>query len=169
MLLFSVKLEWLPGFGFETVGAGHAGLARAADIARHLVLPAATLALFYMAVYARMTRTAMLEVAQMDFIKTARAKGLSPRRIQRRHILRNALLPVITLAGIQASSMVGGTVLIETVFAWPGIGRLMFDALVQRDYNLLLGTFLITAALAVAFNIITDLLYTLADPRIELQ
>ena len=122
-----------------------------------------------MAVYARMTRTAMLEVAQMDFIKTARAKGLSPRRIQRRHILRNALLPVITLAGIQASSMVGGTVLIETVFAWPGIGRLMFDALVQRDYNLLLGTFLITAALAVAFNIITDLLYTLADPRIELQ
>ena len=169
MLLFSVKLEWLPGFGFETVGAGHAGLARAADIARHLVLPAATLALFYMAVYARMTRTAMLEVAQMDFIKTARAKGLSPRRIQRRHILRNALLPVITLAGIQAGSMVGGTVLIETVFAWPGIGRLMFDALVQRDYNLLLGTFLITAALAVAFNIITDLLYTLADPRIELQ
>ena len=133
------------------------------------MLPAATLALFYMAVYARMTRTAMLEVAQMDFIKTARAKGLSPRRIQRRHILRNALLPVITLAGIQAGSMVGGTVLIETVFAWPGIGRLMFDALVQRDYNLLLGTFLITAALAVAFNIITDLLYTLADPRIELQ
>ena len=169
VLLFSVKLEWLPGFGFETVGAGYSGLARAADIARHLALPAATLALFYMAVYARMTRTSMLEVAQMDFIKTARAKGLSPRRIQRHHILRNALLPVITLAGIQAGSMVGGTVLIETVFAWPGIGRLMFDALVQRDYNLLLGTFLITAALAVAFNIITDLLYTLADPRIELQ
>ncbi|WP_447920643.1 ABC transporter permease [Achromobacter aegrifaciens] len=169
VLLFSVKLEWLPGFGFETVGAGYTGLARAADIARHLALPAATLALFYMAVYARMTRTSMLEVAQMDFIKTARAKGLSPRRIQRHHILRNALLPVITLAGIQAGSMVGGTVLIETVFAWPGIGRLMFDALVQRDYNLLLGTFLITAALAVAFNIVTDLLYTLADPRIELQ
>ncbi|MBO1015726.1 ABC transporter permease [Achromobacter sp. SD115] len=169
VLLFSVKLEWLPGFGFETVGAGYSGLARAADIARHLALPAATLALFYMAVYARMTRTSMLEVAQMDFVKTARAKGLSPRRIQRHHILRNALLPVITLAGIQAGSMVGGTVLIETVFAWPGIGRLMFDALVQRDYNLLLGTFLITAALAVAFNIVTDLLYTLADPRIELQ
>ncbi|QKH37976.1 ABC transporter permease [Achromobacter pestifer] len=169
VLLFSVKLEWLPGFGFETVGAGYSGLARAVDIARHLALPAATLALFYMAVYARMTRTSMLEVAQMDFIKTARAKGLSPRRIQRHHILRNALLPVITLAGIQAGSMVGGTVLIETVFAWPGIGRLMFDALVQRDYNLLLGTFLITAALAVAFNIVTDLLYTLADPRIELQ
>ena len=169
VLLFSVKLEWLPGFGFETVGARYSGLARAADIARHLALPAATLALFYMAVYARMTRTSMLEVAQMDFVKTARAKGLSPRRIQRHHILRNALLPVITLAGIQAGSMVGGTVLIETVFAWPGIGRLMFDALVQRDYNLLLGTFLITAALAVAFNIVTDLLYTLADPRIELQ
>lgn len=169
VLLFSVKLEWFPGLGYETVGSGFTGLRRAADIANHLVLPAATLALFYMTVYARMTRTSMLEVAQMDFIKTARAKGVHPRRIQRRHILRNALLPVITLAGIQAGAMVGGAVLAETVFAWPGIGRLMFDALVQRDYNLLLGTFLVTAALAVAFNVVTDFLYTLADPRIELQ
>ncbi len=169
VLLFSVKLDWLPGFGYETVGAGLTGFGRALDIAKHLVLPAGTLALFYMAVYARMTRSSMLEVAQMDFIKTARAKGLHPRRILRQHILRNALLPVITLAGIQAGAMIGGAVLIETVFAWPGIGRLMFDALVQRDYNLLLGTFLVAAALAVAFNVVTDMLYTMADPRIELQ
>ena len=110
----------------------------------------------------------MLEVAQMDFIKTARAKGVPPGRIQRKHILRNALLPVVTLAGIQAGGMIGGAVLTETVFAWPGIGRLMFDALLQRDYNLLLGCFLVTAALAVLFNLLTDLVYTLVDPRIEM-
>ena len=168
VLLFSIKLGWLPAFGYITVGSGMTGFALAMDIASHLVLPAATLALFYMAVYARMTRASMLEVAQMDFVKTARAKGVKPGRIQRAHILRNALLPVITLAGIQAGGMIGGAVLTETVFAWPGIGRLMFDALLQRDYNLLLGCFLVTAAMAVLFNLITDLAYTLVDPRIEL-
>ncbi|MBP6900450.1 MAG: ABC transporter permease [Burkholderiaceae bacterium] len=169
VLLFTVKLDWLPGFGFMTVGAGLQGWALVVDIARHLLMPALTLALFYMAVYARMTRAAMLEVAQMDFIKTARAKGVSPGRIQRQHVLRNALLPVVTLAGIQAGGMIGGAVLTETVFAWPGIGRLMFDALLQRDYNLLLGCFLVTAAMAVLFNLLTDLVYTLVDPRIELS
>ena len=169
VLVFTVQLAWLPGFGFMTVGAGLSGMALALDIARHLVLPALTLALFYMAVYARMTRAAMLEVAQMDFIKTARAKGVRPGRILRSHVLRNALLPVVTLAGIQAGGMIGGAVLTETVFAWPGIGRLMFDALLQRDYSLLLGAFLVTAAMAVLFNLITDLVYTLVDPRIELS
>ncbi|HEY9064010.1 MAG TPA: ABC transporter permease [Burkholderiaceae bacterium] len=168
VLVFTVQLAWLPGFGFSTVGAGLSGWALAGDIAQHLVLPALTLALFYMAVYARMTRAAMLEVAQMDFVKTARAKGVRPGRILRSHVLRNALLPVITLAGIQAGGMIGGAVLTETVFAWPGIGRLMFDALLQRDYSLLLGTFLVTAAMAVLFNLLTDLVYTLVDPRIEL-
>jgi peptide/nickel transport system permease protein len=108
-------------------------------------------------------------VANQDFVKTARAKGLSPGRVLRAHVLRNALLPVVTLAGLQAGAMVGGAVLIEMVFAWPGIGRLLFEALVQRDYSLLLGTFLVTAALAVSFNIITDLVYTMVDPRIELS
>jgi len=168
VLVFTVQLDWLPGFGFMTVGAGLNGFALAMDIAKHLLMPALVLALFYMAVYARMTRAAMLEVIQMDFIKTARAKGLKPHRILRAHVLRNALLPVVTLAGIQAGSMIGGAVLTETVFAWPGIGRLMFDALLQRDYSLLLGSFLITAAMAVLFNLITDLVYTIVDPRIEL-
>ena len=168
VLVFTVQLEWLPGFGLMTVGSGHAGFALVLDVAKHLVLPALTLALFYMAVYARMTRAAMLEVAQMDFVKTARAKGVKPGRILRAHVLRNALLPVVTLAGIQAGGMIGGAVLTETVFAWPGIGRLMFDALLQRDYSLLLGSFLVTAAMAVLFNLITDLVYTLVDPRIEL-
>ncbi|UST55960.1 ABC transporter permease (plasmid) [Comamonadaceae bacterium OTU4NAUVB1] len=169
VLIFTVQMDLLPAFGFFTVGADLRGLDKVLDIGRHLILPAVTLALFYMAVYARMTRAAMLEVAQMDFVKTARAKGVSPGRIQRRHVLRNALLPVVTLAGIQAGGMIGGAVLTETVFAWPGIGRLMFDALLQRDYNLLLGCFLFTAAMAVLFNLITDFVYTLVDPRIELS
>jgi peptide/nickel transport system permease protein len=168
VLFFSIKLNWLPGFGYLTVGTDLHGLAHAWDVFLHLLLPSLTLALFHMAVYARMTRASMLEAAQMDFVKTARAKGLTPRRIQNAHILRNALLPVVTLAGIQAGGMIGGAVLTETVFAWPGIGRLMFDALLQRDYTLLLGCFLVTSAMAVAFNLITDLVYTLVDPRIEL-
>lgn len=169
VLVFTVQLDWLPAFGFFTVGADLHGMAKVIDIGQHLLLPALTLALFYMAVYARMTRASMLEVAQMDFVKTARAKGVHPSRIQRKHILRNALLPVVTLAGIQAGGMIGGAVLTETVFAWPGIGRLMFDALMQRDYNLLLGCFLFTAAMAVLFNLITDFVYTVVDPRIELS
>jgi peptide/nickel transport system permease protein len=169
VLLFSVHLGWLPGFGFETVGQDNTGFDHYLDIARHLVLPVATLASFYTAIYARMTRTSMLDVNQMDFIKTARATGLTPRRILTHHVLRNALLPVLTLAGIQAGAIIGGTVLTETVFAWPGIGRLMFDALLARDYNLLLGAFLFTSALAVFFNILTDIAYTIVDPRIQLK
>ena len=167
VLMFSVHFNWLPGFGYETVGAGYTGFERALDILRHLVLPAMTLGLFFMAVYVRMTRASMLEVNQLDFVKTAKAKGLKPAVIQRRHVLRNALLPVVTLAGLQAGQLVSGAVLIETVFAWPGIGRLMFDALSQRDYNLLLGVFMVSAAMVLFFNLITDILYRLVDPRIK--
>ncbi|KPQ20974.1 ABC transporter permease [Halomonas sp. HL-93] len=167
VVLFSVYLGWLPAYGLYTVGAGHTGLALVIDIAKHLVLPATTLALFFMAIYTRMTRTSMLEASQQDYVKTARAKGLKPSIIQRRHVLRNALLPIITLAGLQAGQMVGGAILTETVFAWPGIGRLMYEALQQRDYSLLLGIFFFSAALVIVFNIITDLVYSLADPRIK--
>ena len=169
VLVFAVWLPWLPAFGYQTVGGGFEGWAKVLDIGRHMILPTLVLAMFYMAIYARMTRASMLEVASQDFVKTARAKGLPPGRILRAHVLRNALLPVVTLAGLQAGAMVGGAVLIETVFAWPGIGRLLFDALAQRDYSLLLGTFLVTAALAVLFNVITDVVYTVVDPRIELS
>ena len=166
VLVFSVWLEWLPGFGMGTVGADLTGLAAAADTARHLVLPALTLGLFYTAVYARLTRASVLEVADQDFVRTARAKGVPEGRIQRRHILRNALLPVATFAGLQAGQLVGGSILVETVFAWPGIGRLAFDALLARDYQLLLGVFLCTAALVLLFNLLTDLLYLAIDPRV---
>ncbi len=167
VMLFSVELNWLPGFGYETPGADLAGFARAIDIAKHLVMPALTLGLFFMAVYMRMTRASMLEVSRLDFVRTARAKGLGGRIITFRHILRNALLPVVTLAGLQAGQLVSGAVLIETVFAWPGIGRLMFEALQQRDYNLLLGIFIVSAAVVLLFNLATDLLYRLIDPRIR--
>ncbi|KIN63597.1 Binding-protein-dependent transport systems inner membrane component [Sulfitobacter noctilucicola] len=167
-LVFSVFLGWLPGFGYETIGANYTGFERVLDIGKHLILPAGTLGLFFTAIYMRMTRASMLEVSRLDFVKTARAKGLRNSLIQRRHILRNALLPVITLAGLQAGQIVGGAVLTETVFAWPGIGRLMFEAINQRDYNVILGVFFISAAMVLLFNLITDILYSIVDPRIRL-
>ncbi|GGH20680.1 ABC transporter permease [Alsobacter metallidurans] len=166
-IVFALKLGWVPNVGYETIGAHYTGLARALDIASHLVLPALTLGLFFTALYARMMRASMLEIAGADFIKTARAKGLRPSVITRRHIARNAILPIVTLAGLQAGQLVGGAVLTETVFAWPGIGRLMFEALVQRDYAVLLGVFFVCSAMVVLFNIVTDLVYRVADPRIE--
>ena len=169
VLVFSVWLDWLPSFGMKTVGADLTGGAAVLDTARYLVLPGLTLGLFYMAVYARLTRAAMLEVASQDFVRTARAKGVPEGGVQRRHVLRNALLPVITVAGIQAGQLIGGAILVETVFAWPGIGRLAFDALLARDYQILLGVFLATSVLVLVFNLITDLLYAWIDPRVEVM
>jgi len=168
ILLFSVTLDWLPSFGYETVGANYTGLAHVLDVGAHLILPATTIGLFFMATYARMTRASMLQVNRLDFIKTARAKGLANRLIQRRHVLRNAILPVVSLAGVHSGTLVGGAVLTETVFAWPGIGRLMYEALIQRDYNLLLGVFVVCSAMVLIFNLITDLVYRVIDPRIEI-
>jgi len=167
VLVFSVWLDWLPSFGMNTVGADLHGWAAVADTVPYLVLPALTLGLFYMAIYARLTRATMLEVASQDFVRTARAKGVPEGRILRRHILRNALLPVITYAGIQAGQLIGGSILVETVFAWPGVGRLALDALLARDYQLLLGVFLCTSVLTVVFNLVTDLIYVWVDPRVE--
>ena len=167
MLLFSLRLDWLPPFGMESVGAGYTGLGARLG---HRPAPGAagvTLGLFFTAIYTRLTRASMLEVASLDFVKTARAKGVPAAQIMRRHVLRNALLPVFTFAGIQAGQLLGGAVLTETVFAWPGIGRLMFDALLQRDYPVLLGVFLVTSVMVVLVNLLTDLLYRFVDPRIE--
>lgn len=169
IVLFSVKLGWLPSYGMSTVGADLVGWRAWLDTARHLLMPAATLGLFYVAVYTRVTRAAAMEVMDQDFVKTAHAKGVPESRIWRRHILRNAILPVITFVSLQAGHILGGSVLVETVFAWPGIGRLAFDALFQRDYNLLLAVFFVSSVMVVVFNLVADLLYSLADPRIELQ
>lgn len=169
VLLFSVTLNWLPAFGMYTVGASLSGPAIWLDVGAHLVLPALTLALFHIAVYARMTRASMLEVRDQDFVRTARAKGISEKQVVRRHILRNALLPILTIAGVKAGYLIGGSIVVETVFAWPGIGRVAFDAVLQRDYNVLLGVFFLTSAMVIVVNIITDILYTFVDPRIELS
>jgi peptide/nickel transport system permease protein len=168
VLVFAVWLAWLPPFGIETMGADYTGLARLGDVAQHMILPGVTLALYFLASYARLTRAAMIEVATLDFVKTARAKGLSERQVARRHILRNALLPLITYAGLQASILVGGSVLVENVFSWPGIGTLAFEAVQGRDNPLLLGIFIVTAILVCLFNLITDIAYSIADPRVEL-
>lgn len=167
VLLFSVTLDWLPAFGMATVGANLEGIAYVMDIAHHLVLPASALGLFYIALYTRLTRASLLEIGNQDFIRTARAKGVGEARILWVHQLRNAVLPIITMAGLQAGHLVGGAVVVETVFAWPGIGRLAFDALLQRDYNLLLGIFFVTASMVVIFNLITDVVYGIVDPRID--
>jgi len=168
MLLFAVWLGWLPPFGIETMGADYTGLARVADVSVHILLPGTTLALYFMASYARLTRTAMIEVADQDFVKTARAKGIREGQVARRHILRNALIPLITYAGLQASILVGGNVLVENVFSWPGVGTLAYEAVASRDNPLLLGIFIVTAVLVSLFNLITDIAYSIADPRVEL-
>jgi peptide/nickel transport system permease protein len=168
VLVFGVWLAWLPPFGIETMGADYTGLARFFDVAQHIILPGMTLALYFLASYARLTRASMLEVADQDFVKTARAKGLSERQVARRHILRNALIPLITYAGLQASILVGGSVLVENVFAWPGIGTLASEAVKARDNPVLLGIFIVTAILVCLFNLVTDIAYSLADPRVEL-
>lgn len=165
VLLFAVRLGWLPAFGTGSLPSSAPLPARLVDGAVHLVLPALTLGLFFTAIYSRLTRAAMLEVAGLDFVKTARAKGISERRVLTHHVLRNALIPVVTYAGLQTSALVGGTVLVETVYSWPGIGRLAYEALIARDNNLLLGIFVFTSALVVLFNLFTDLLTVMLDPR----
>ncbi len=169
ILLFAVVVNWLPPVGYETIGAEYTGFTHILDVAHHLILPVLTLGLFYMAIYARLARASILEVMRMEYVTTARAKGLREGRVVAAHILRNAILPVISMAGFQAGHLVGGTVIIETIFAWPGIGRLAFEAVLGRDYTLLLGVFLMTSVMVVLFNLITDLIYSLVDPRIEVQ
>jgi peptide/nickel transport system permease protein len=168
MLVFAVWLNWLPPFGIETMGADYTGLARLGDVGLHILLPGMTLAFYFMASYARLTRTAMIEVADQDFVKTARAKGIREGQVARRHILRNALIPLITYAGLQASILVGGNVLVENVFSWPGVGTLAYEAVSSRDNPLLLGIFIVTAVLVSLFNLVTDIAYSIADPRVEL-
>jgi peptide/nickel transport system permease protein len=168
ILLFSIKLDWLPTTGMEDVVAFKEGWARVLDIAHHLILPTVTLALFYMALYTRMMRAAMLDQRGMDYVVTARSKGLAERAITYRHVLRNAVLPVVTMAGVQVGSLLGGSVVVESVFAWPGLGQLAFQSLFARDFNLLLGIFFLSACLVVVVNLVVDLIYLALDPRIKM-
>lgn len=166
IVFFSIQLGILPSGGMRDIRAETTGIAGVLEVARHLVLPAATMALFYVAIYTRLMRASMLEVYTLDFITTARAKGLAEGSIAWRHAARNALLPVVTLAGLQFGHLLGGSVLVETVFGWPGLGRLVFDSLLQRDLNLLLGILFVSSVVVVLANLAADLAYGFLDPRI---
>jgi peptide/nickel transport system permease protein len=166
IVLFGVKLGWFPTGGMVTIGAGYHGISYFLDVAHHMVLPVVTLSLFHTAFYARLMRSSMLEVFGQDFVTTARAKGLSETRVAYRHVLRNALLPVVTVLGLQIANLLGGSVLVETVFGWPGLGRLAFDSVLSRDVNLLLGILLLSSVLVIATNIAVDATYRWLDPRI---
>ncbi len=166
IVVFSIYLQWLPAGGFEDITVARTGLARTLDIASHLVLPTLTLALFYMAIYLRIMRGSMLEVLTLDFVRTARAKGMDETRVVVRHVLRNALLPMVTLIGLQAGTMLGGSVVVESVFSLPGLGRLAYESVIQRDLNTLLGIVFVSALLVITVNFIVDLLYARLDPRI---
>ena len=166
IVLFSVHFGWLPSNGSMTVGVNLTGLDFVLDRARHLVLPAFALASFFIAVYARLTRAAMLEVQRQDFMRTAKAKGLHPLVVQLRHALRNALIPVTTVAGMHLGNLLGGAVVVETVFGWPGMGRLALEAVLARDFSVLLGVLLLSSFLVILANMLIDLLHAWLDPRI---
>lgn len=167
IVVFSVTLGWLPSGGTATIGADLRGLDWLLDRARYLVLPALTMAAFYVAIFARLTRAAFLEVSRLDFIRTAHAKGLHPWRVTMRHVLRNALIPVTTVAGLHLGAMLGGAVVIESVFGWPGLGRLAFESVMARDHIVLLGILLMSSLLVIAANLAVDLLQLLLDPRVD--
>ncbi|UXR94313.1 ABC transporter permease [Agrobacterium tumefaciens] len=165
-IVFAVQLRWLPTSGIETIASGKHGFARALDIARHLVLPVASLGLIYLALFLRVMRTAMAAVWPLDFVLFAKAKGLSRRRIVLRHVARNAALPLVTVLGLQAATMLGGSVVIESVFAIPGFGRLAQEAVSGRDTPLLMGIILTSAVFVILINLVVDILYAVFDPRI---
>ena len=169
MVIFSINLDWFPATGMEDIIKFYTGWERLLDIAHHLILPSITLSLFYLALYTRLMRASVLEQHGMDYVVTARAKGASENRITFKHILKNAILPVITMAGFQVGALLGGSVVVEAVFGWPGLGQLAFQTLFARDINLLLGIFFLSACLVVVVNLLVDLVYTFLDPRIELD
>jgi peptide/nickel transport system permease protein len=167
ILTFAVIVPLVPTGGFHNVARAATGLRYALDVAHHLILPAFTLSLIYLALYTRLSRASMLEVMGSDYVRTARAKGLPERVVLFKHALRNALLPIVTIAGLQMSAMLAGAVLVETVFTWPGMGLLAFESILRRDNQLILGILLMSAVLVIIGNLLTDLLYRLIDPRIR--
>jgi peptide/nickel transport system permease protein len=162
-LLFAVHLGWLPSAGMYSA-QGDGGLG---DLARHLALPAFTIAIGSIAGWSRYVRSSTIEVLEQDYVRTARAKGLDEQRVVAGHVLRNALIPFVTVVGIDVPLYLTGAVLVETVFSWPGMGRLFYDALTVRDYPVLMGILILGAVLIVLGNLIADLLYGVLDPRIS--
>ncbi len=183
MLIFSLHLGWLPLSGRLSVGVDLEIITNfyildavltnnwtaLKDAVWHIIMPAVTLSTIPMAIVARMTRSSMLEVLRQDYIKTAKAKGLSRFVVTFKHALRNALIPVVTTIGLQFGVALGGAILTETIFAWPGVGKWMFDAVMKRDYMVIQGGTLFIAALFVVINLVVDMLYAVINPRISVQ
>lgn len=168
ILLFSVKLGWLPVGGIKTIAAFYTGWDHVWDVARHLMMPTAALSLIYLAFYMRLMRASVIEVADQEYVRTARAKGAGETRLMIHHIMRNALLPVVTLLGLQFSTVLGGSIVVETIFTLPGLGQLAYQSVIQRDLNILMGIVFLCSAIVVIVNFLTDLLYARLDSRIEL-
>jgi len=183
MLIFSLNLGWFPMSGRLSIGIDLETItnfyildalltknwAALKDVLWHITLPAFTLSTIPLAIVARMTRSSMLEVLRQDYIKTAKAKGLSPWIVVMKHALRNALIPVITVIGLMFGILLAGAILTETIFAWPGVGKWLYDAVLQRDYMVIQGGTLFVAAIFVIINVIVDVLYALINPKISVQ
>lgn len=167
IVLFGVHLEWLPIGGIRDVSAGLSGWRAGWDVLAHLALPVLTLSIYYVAVYARLARASMIETLAEDYIRTARAKGAREARVIFGHALRNAVLPVLTMLGVQSSALLGGSIVVETVFAWPGLGQLSFEAIKSRDIPVLLAVLLLSAVLVVLSNLLVDLAQAWLDPRVR--
>ena len=163
MLLFAVNLKWLPTSGMQSFNTD---LSPFLDTLRHMILPSLTLILVRIPIYLKLARSSIVEVAQEDFINTARAIGYSERVVYRRHALRNALLPTVTQVGMSISSLFSGALLTETVFSWPGMGRMVYEAISSRDYPVIMGGFLVSAIMVVIGSFITDIIYMYLDPRV---
>lgn len=160
--LFATTLGWLPTSGYRPLLGDPAGWLQ------HIVLPGATVGLVAAAIMTRYVRSAVLDVVAAGYVRFARSKGLAPHVVTSRHIVRNALVPILTITGIQLATILGGVIVVEVVFAWPGLGRLVFNAVAARDYPVIQGAVLLIAALFLLINLIVDLLYAVVDPRIRL-
>lgn len=168
LITLSLRLPLFPAQGMQSLREPLTGMAYWMDLLHHLVLPAFALGLSYLAINTRFTRASMIEVMSEDYIRSARAKGLSEGTVTYKHALRNALLPLVTMTGLNFGFLLTGAVLTETVFAWPGLGRLMYDSIYTRDYPVLMGMFILISVGVILANLITDILYSVLDPRIRL-
>jgi peptide/nickel transport system permease protein len=167
IILFASTLRWLPTQGMMTLGGADRGVAHLLDVATHMVLPTSVLTWWYLAAFSRLTRASMLEESRKPYLTTARMKGLSEGRVMYGHALRNASRPVLTMLGLHLGTMFAGAVMTEVVFAWPGMGRLTFNAILQHDYPVVMGVFIVIGTSVVVANLVIDLLYGVLDPRIR--
>lgn len=166
IVLFAIGLGWLPTGGMFNLRSTPTGFGYVLDLLKHLILPAGALAIHHIGIYTSLARASVLEVKEQDFIRSAQAKGLHAKAVVLRYILPNALLPLVTLTGLQIGTLLGGSIVIETIFSWPGLGRLAYEAVLGRDINLALGIMFLSSLVVVGTNLATDAVYKLIDPRI---